>query len=203
MKTVSGLFGGGTIIGVWEKIPAIIKYPLVFGIAVVGVAELNIDVNHALRSTQIFGGQGAQGEAQMIDPVKTRADMKAGTPVTGASALLATQVDQGDADAQQKQALARAATESIDDIRDKHVKGRTLTTTESFRLKEYEIKEQELRAKKAEADRIEAEARIKQAEATAAMANAERDKAISGEIVRMYGPNGQRNLYGLSQFGIR
>ena len=120
--------------------------------------------------------------------------MRTGAPVTGAEALLATQVDQGDADAQQKQALATAATESIEDIRAKAAKHIKLTTTESFRLKEFEIKEQELRVKKAEAQRTEAEARIKDAEATAAMANAERDKAISNEIVRIYGPNDGRTM---------
>ena len=64
-------------------------------------------------------GQAAQSEAQAVDPAKTRAAMRTGAPVTGAEALLATQVDQSDADAQQKQALATAATESIDDIRAK------------------------------------------------------------------------------------
>jgi hypothetical protein len=150
-------------------------------------SELTIDVNHALQSAKIFLGQAAQGDAQTADPRQVRANMRAGAPVTNAEALLATQVDQGDADAQQKHALAAAATESIADIRAKLARGITLTTTESFRLKEYEIKEQELRAKKAEADRIEAEARIKQAEATAAMAKAERDRVISREIIRTYG----------------
>lgn len=188
MKSLLGLGSGGAISAIWEKIPAYVKIPVIFGLGVLAASELTIDANHALQSAKIFLGQAAQGEAQAVDPAKTRAAMRTGAPVTGAEALLATQVDQGDADAQQKQALALAATESIDDIRAKHAKGLKLTTTESFRLKEYEIKIQELRAKTAEAQRIEAEARIKDAEATAAMANAERDKAISNEIVRLYGP---------------
>ena len=188
MKSLLGLGSGGAISAIWGKIPAYVKIPVVFGLGVLAASELTIDANHALQSARIFLGQAAQSEAQAVDPAKTRAAMRTGAPVTGAEALLATQVDQSDADAQQKQALATAATESIDDIRAKSLRGLKLTTTESFRLKEFEIKEQELRAKKAEAQRIEAEARIKEAEATAALAIAERDKALSNEIVRMYGP---------------
>ena len=188
MKSLLGLGSGGAISAIWGKIPAYVKIPVVFGLGVLAASELTIDANHALQSARIFLGQAAQSEAQAVDPAKTRAAMRTGAPVTGAEALLATQVDQSDADAQQKQALATAATESIDDIRAKSLRGLKLTTTESFRLKEFEIKEQELRAKKAEAQRIEAEARIKEAEATAALAIAERDKALSNEIGRMYGP---------------
>jgi hypothetical protein len=195
MKSLLGLGAGGAISGIWQKIPAYVKIPVIFGAGVLAASELTIDANHALQSARIFLGQAAQSEAQAVDPAKTRAAMRSGAPVTGAEALLATQVDQGDADAQQKQALAVAATESIDDIRAKAARHQTLTTTESFRLKEYEIKEQELRAKKAEAQRMEAEARIKEAEASAALAIAERDKALSNEIVRMYGPEqGRINL---------
>lgn len=196
MKSLLGLGAGGTISAIWEKIPGYVKIPAIFGAGILAASELTIDANHALQSAKIFLGQAAQGEAQTADPRQTRVNMKSGVAVTGAEALLATQVDQGDADAQQKQALALAATESIDDILAKRKRGVTLTTTESFRLTEFEIKQQELRAKKAEADRIEAEARIKEAEATAAMANAARDKAISAEIIRMTGPNGTRDLYG-------
>ena len=188
MKSLLGLGSGGAISAIWEKIPAYVKIPVIFGAGVLAASELTIDANRALQSARLFLGQAAQSEAQAVDPAKTRAAMRTGAPVTGAEALLATQIDQNDADAQQKQALAVAATESIDDIRTKAKRGLKLTTTESFRLKEYEIKEQELRAKKAEAQRIEAEARIKEAEATAAMAIAERDKALSNEIVRLYGP---------------
>ena len=194
MKSILGLGAGGAISAIWEKIPAYVKVPAIFGAGILAASELTIDANHALQSARIFLGQAAQSAAQAVDPAKTRAAMRTGAPVTGAEALLATQVDQGDADAQQKQALATAATESIEDIRAKAAKHIKLTTTESFRLKEFEIKEQELRVKKAEAQRTEAEARIKDAEATAAMANAERDKAISNEIVRIYGPNDGRTM---------
>ena len=182
------LGSGGAITAIWQKIPAYVKVPAIFGAGVLAASELTVDVNHALQSAKLFLGQAAQSEAQAVDPATTRAAMRAGAPVTGAAALLETQVDQGDADAQQKQALATAATEGIDDIRAKDENGLKLTTTESFRLKEFEIKEQELRAKKAEADRIEAEALIKKAEASSAQATAQMNNTVANEVIRLYGP---------------
>ena len=182
MKSLLGLGSGGAISAIWGKIPAYVKIPVVFGLGVLAASELTIDANHALQSARIFLGQAAQSEAQAVDPAKTRAAMRTGAPVTGAEALLATQVDQSDADAQQKQALATAATESIDDIRAKAKRGLKLTTTESFRLKEYEIKEQELRAKTAEALKIEAEAQTAAALAAQAEAKARAERIIAESV---------------------
>ena len=184
MKSLLGLGSGGAISAIWGKIPAYVKIPVIFGLGVLAASELTIDANHALQSARIFLGQAAQSEAQAVDPAKTRAAMRTGgpEPVTGAEALLATQVDQGDADAQQKQALAVAATESIDDIRAKAAKHIKLTTTESFRLKEYEIKEQELRAKTAEAQKIEADSRIAAALAAQAEAKARAERIIAESV---------------------
>ena len=151
MKTVSGMFGGGALIALWEKLPWFVRYPLVGGLMTLGASELNIDVNHALRAPQIFGGQAAQGEAQMVDPTKTRADQKAGIPVSGARALLETQVHQGDAEARQKGAVADAATESIEQIRAKQKAGKFLNSTEQLRLIEYDTKLAELERTRAEA----------------------------------------------------
>ena len=142
----------------------------------VGAAELNIDVNHAIQSVKIFGGQGAQGEAQMIDPIKTRADMRAGMPVTGAAALVATQVDQGDAEARTKQADALAANEGIDDILAKQARRQKLTTTEELRLKDYQLKVRELQLKEKEIALREYDVKIRGAESTAAEAKALAEK---------------------------
>lgn len=188
MKSLLGLGSGGAITAIWQKIPAFIKVPAIFGAGVLAASELTVDVNHALQSAKLFIGQAAQSEAQAVDPATTRAAMRAGAPVTGAEALLETQVDQGDADAQQKQALASAATESIDDIRSKDANGLKLTTTESFRLKDFEIKEQELRAKKAEADGAEAEALIKKAQASSAQSTAQMSNAVANDVIQMYAP---------------
>jgi hypothetical protein len=200
MKTISGLFGGG-FLGIWQGLPWFIRYPLVGGLMMVGAAELNIDINHAIRAPQIFGGEAAKGDAQVIDPVKTRADMMAGAPVTGAAALIATQVGVGDADARQKGAVATAAAESVDDIQAKIAKGLKPTTSELLQLREVEIKEQELRAKKNEADRIEYEASIKRAEATQALAKAKADRIKSEYVAKVLSEQGQSQpLFG---FGTR
>jgi TolA-binding protein len=175
MKSLLGLGTGGAVVAIWEKLPWFVRYPLVGGLMMVGAAELNIDVNHALRAPQIYGGEAAKGDAQVVDPAKTLASMKTGAPVTGAAALLATQVGVGDADARQKGAVATAASESIEDIRAKIAKGQKPTTSELLQLREVEIKEQELREKTAEA-------RIKEAQASAADATAQGDIAINRMI---------------------
>jgi hypothetical protein len=205
MKTVIGLGSGGAFTTFWGKLPALIRYPVVFGIGALAVAELNIDVNHAWFAPRIFGGQAVQGDAQAADPLKTREDMRAGLPVTGAAALIATQVGVGDADARQKGALATAASEGVEEIRAKIAKGQKPTTSELLALREVEIKEAELRTKTAEA-------RIKEAEASAAGAKAQGDIAVNKMIVDTFSGGGNaensmnraigksmENVFGLSR----
>jgi len=107
MKSLPGLGSGVVVATLWLRIPAYVKIPAIFGAGVLAASELTIDVNHALQSAKIFLCRAVQSEARAADPAKTRAAMKAGVPVTGAEALLATQVDQGDADAQQSRRLRR------------------------------------------------------------------------------------------------
>ena len=64
MKSLLGLGSGGAISAIWEKIPAYVKIPVVFGLGILAASELTIDANHALQSARIFLGQAAQSEAQ-------------------------------------------------------------------------------------------------------------------------------------------
>jgi hypothetical protein len=183
MKSLLGLGSGGAFTSFWEKLPALVRYPVIFGLGIYSAAELGIDFNHALNAPQIFGGQAAQGDAQIANPLKTRDDMKAGLPVTGAAALVATQVGVGNADALQKGAIATAASESVEDIRAKIAKGQKPTTSEVLALREVEIKEAELRTKTAEA-------KIKEAESSAAAAKANSEIALSKIITGIPGTPG-------------
>jgi len=166
MKTLISLAGGGSVLNIWKRIPASVKVPAIFGLGVLAAAELNIDANHSWFSNRIFGGQAAQGEAQVVDPAATRKAIAAGQPVTGAEATLAAQYQGLDADAKQKAAYADAANESEDEILAKKAAGRRLTTTEELRLAE-------IRAKRAEAEKQEAEAAIAKARAGYAKAYSE------------------------------
>ena len=112
MKSLLGLAGGGSLATLWGKIPAIIKVPVIFGAGILAASELNIDANHSWFSNKIFGGQAAQGNAQIVDPVDTRKDMNAGHQVSGADRMIAVQYEAGDADARTKEATADAALES-------------------------------------------------------------------------------------------
>jgi len=183
MKSLISLAGGGSVVNLWRRIPAIVKVPVIFGAGVLAAAELNIDANHAWFSNRIFGGQAAQGEAQVVDPVATRKAIQAGQPVTGAEATLAAQYQGLDADAKQKAAYADASTESEDEILAKKAAGRRLTTTEELRLAE-------IRAKRAEAEKQEAEAAIAKARAGYAKAfseaEAKQKQADAGKATVMW-----------------
>ena len=109
MKSLISLAGGGSLVNLWRRIPAIVKVPVIFGAGVLAAAELNIDANHAWFSNRIFGGQAAQGEAQMVDPADTRKAVAEGKHVSGAERMIEVQVSAGDADARTKTVYANAA----------------------------------------------------------------------------------------------
>lgn len=175
MKTVAQLGGGGALLPIWRRIPWWVKAPVAFGLGVVAAAELNLDVNRSLRAPEIFSGKAAEGQAQMDDPTQTRKDMAARKPVTGADALVATQVDEGDAEAKSSQAKAGAATESSDEIEAKEKRGERLTLVERMRWLDVQIAREDVAIKQADARGKAAEAEIKEAEASAAAMQAKAD----------------------------
>jgi hypothetical protein len=187
MKVLLGLGSNGAAVAIWRLIPAAVKYPLIFGLGVLCMAELNSELNQSLRAPQIVGGEAAKGEAQIDDPVKTRDEMDAGLPVTGADALVAVKVAQGDAGARAKQAQATADTESVENIEQKKQRGAKLTTTEDLAYAKVQVKENELSIKQAEARAKIAEARTREAQATAAGAKAKSDIAAAEYIIRHFG----------------
>jgi hypothetical protein len=187
MKVLLGLGSNGAAVAIWRLIPAIVKYPIIFGLGVLCMAEVNSELNQSLRAPQIVGGEAAKGQAQIDDPVKTRDDMDAGLPVTGAGALIAVKVAQGDAGARTKQAQATADTESVEDIEEKKQRGAKLTTTEDLAYAKVQVKENELSIKQSEARAKIAEAQTRQAQATAASAKAKSDIAAANYIIRNYG----------------
>ncbi len=185
MKTVSQLAGGGAGLPLWRRLPGMVKWPVVFGLGIFAAAELNLDLNRSLRAPQIFGGEAAKGQAQMDDPMQTRKDMAARRPVTGADALVATQVDVGDAEARTQQAKAGAATESADEIEAKQTRGEKLSVVERLQWLDVQIARQDVVIKGAEARTRAAEAQIKEAEASAASIKAKSDIVTSNYTTRL------------------
>jgi hypothetical protein len=156
------LAAGGAVGMVFASMPRWVKVPAMIALLLLAVIELNKDANESWFSAAIFGGQGEQGAAQMADPILVLADSATGREVSGAKRTVAAQWQGLNADAIQKQAVADAASESIDEIARKKVSGQKLTSTEALRLEEYK--------------KLASEAEIVAAQATAARAQALADK---------------------------
>jgi hypothetical protein len=193
MRILLGLGSNGAALAIWRLIPAIVKYPIIFGLGVLCMAEVNSEVNQSLRAPQIVGGEAAKGQAEADDPVKAQEDLDAGLPVTGA--LVAVKVAQGDAGARTKQAQATADTESVEDIQQKKLNGEPLTTTEDLAYSKVQVKENELSIKQSEARGKIAEAQTREAQATAAGAKAKADIASAEFIIRQFGGELQPGEY--------
>jgi hypothetical protein len=185
MKTISQLAGGGAGLPLWRRLPRMVKWPVVFGLGVFAAAELNMDLNRSLRAPQIFGGEAAKGQAQIDDPTQTRKNMAAKRSVTGADALVATEVDLGDAEAKTQAAKAGAANESIEEIEAKKKRGEKLTVVERLQVLEVQIAQVDVGIKGAEARAKAAEAQIKEAEASAASVQSKADIASSNYAARL------------------
>jgi hypothetical protein len=145
MRSLVGLLSnGGAVANFWQRIPFLVKAPLVVGLVLLAGAELTRDLNISFRSGRVAEGQAVEADAKIADPNATRAAVLAGKPVTGAERQIAAQVAGLDADADQKRAAANAATESEDEFRAKEKRGTKLTSTEKLRQRELQLKEKEL-----------------------------------------------------------
>jgi hypothetical protein len=196
MKTLIGALGNSAVV-LWNGTPAWVKFPVITLGVVFALAETNIDLQHALQASRIFGGQAAQLESQGDDAQKTRAALKNGTPVTNAAALLGAQINQGDATAKntyatvpQTQALSDAATESIETIMDKERRHQPVNSTEQMRLVEYENAVYMAEKTKAERDKMMADAVTAQNNATASASKARADNAVNNTLANAFGPSG-------------
>jgi hypothetical protein len=163
MRSVLPIITAGGAAGMfWNAIPRILRIPLLCGVVAVASFELLKDGSEAFNAPAIFGGQGEQGAAQMVDPKKTEAAAAAGKEVSGARRTVAAQWAGLNADAIQKQAVAEAYSETIEEIARKKLSGKKLTTTEALRLEEYK--------------KLRAEAETAEAQSTAARAEAEANR---------------------------
>jgi hypothetical protein len=150
----------------WKAIPWWLRGLALASGLVLGGAELGINLNHALNSGSIFGGQGAQGAAQVRDPVQTRARMNAGQPVSGAERMITVQYEKEDAAAREQMASAAAATESPRELRALDERGEA-SSTEALRLRELDLKENDILLRRQEIALRQAEAAEKAATARA------------------------------------
>jgi hypothetical protein len=159
MRTLIPMMAAGGAAGMfWNMLPRVLRIPLLVGVVAVAAFELTKDGSEAFNAAAIFGGQGEQGAAQMIDPKKVEADAAAGREVSAAKRTIAAQYEGLNADAIQKQAVAEAASESELELLAKQVKGIKLSSLETLRIAE-------LKKARAEAETAEAQSTAARAEA--------------------------------------
>jgi hypothetical protein len=162
MRSLLPLAAAGGAGVLWHSLPRWVKYPAVVGLVALATFELVKDGSESFNAAAIFGGQGEQGAAQMVDPKKTEADSAAGKEVSGAKRTVAAQWAGLNADALLKKAQAEAATETEGQLVAKKMWNMPLTTTESLRL--------------AELKKLRAEAETAESVSTAARAQAKTEK---------------------------
>jgi hypothetical protein len=102
MRTVISLLSGG-VAQLWQRMPRIVKVPLVVFVLLATGAELGLLVNQAWFSNAIEKGKAAQSEAQASNIDATRAAVTGNKPATGADRQIAATVFGLEADAELKQ----------------------------------------------------------------------------------------------------
>jgi hypothetical protein len=161
MRTITQIIVAGGAAGMFlDAVPRVVKIPVVAGLLLLAIIELNKDANESWFSSAIFGGQGEQGLAQIVDPKKTEADSAAGKEISAARRTVDAQWQGLAADAAAKRAAADADTESEQELLAKQAKGTKLTSKESLRI-------QEIKKARGEAEVVEAQSTAARAEAQA------------------------------------
>jgi hypothetical protein len=165
MRSLLPIAAAGGAGMLFASLPRWVKIPAVVGLVALGAIELTKDGSEAFNAAAIFGGQGEQGAAQMVDPKRTEADSAAGKEISGAKRMIDAQWQGLAADAIQKQAVAAAASESEQELLAKQAKGVKLTTTEAIQLETLK--------------KLRSEATTAQAVSSAAEAEAEANRAAA------------------------
>ena len=170
MRSLIPLAAAGGAGMFFNALPRWIKIPAVVGLVALAAIEITKDGSEAFNAAAIFGGQGEQGAAQMIDPKKVEADAAQGREISAAKRTITAQWEGLNGDAMLKNAQGVAATESEAELLAKQAKHK-LTSIESLRL---------LELKKARG-----EAEIAEAQSTAARAEAKANREAAEVSARL------------------
>jgi hypothetical protein len=149
MRSIIMLAGGGVAAMVWPKLPLVAKAGLVVGLVSLAAIELNKDYFESYNASSVTGGQAAQGDAQTVDLRAVRRDMDdKKKPVSGAAETATVTFEEHSAAAQERQAIADAASESEETLLAKVKHHKPLTSAENLRVSE-------IRQRRAEAQTAE------------------------------------------------
>jgi hypothetical protein len=142
---------------VYPKLPMLAKVGIAGGLICLSAIELNKDYWESFYSSAVSGGQAAQGDAQTVDLRAVRRDMDdKKKPVSGAAETAAVTFEEHSAAAQERQAIADAASESEETLLAKVKHHKPLTSAENLRVSEIRTRRAEARSKEVEATLNEA-----------------------------------------------
>jgi hypothetical protein len=137
MRSIIMLAGGGVAGIIWPKLPLVAKAGIAVGLISLTAIELNKDYWESFYSSAVSGGQAAQGDAQTVDLRAVRRDMDdKKKPVSGAAETATVNFEEHSAAAQERQAIADAASESEETLLAKVKHHKPLTSAENLRVSE-------------------------------------------------------------------
>ena len=148
MRTVLMMLGGGVGVMVWPKLPLVAKAGLVAGAIGVAGIEMNKDYWESFYASNTTAGTAAEGNSKTANLKDAQRDLADHKPVAGATATAAVNLAEHSAAAQERQAIADAASESEETLLAKVKHHKPLTSAENLRVSE-------IRQRRAEAQTAE------------------------------------------------
>jgi hypothetical protein len=148
MQTVAMLAGGGLAMAVYPKLPAVLKAAIIIALIVVSAIEMNKTYWESFYASNTAAGAASEGDSKTADLKAAQRDLAENKPVAGAVAGAAVNLAEHSAAAQERQAVADAASESEETLLAKVKHHKPLTSAENLRVSE-------IRQRRAEAQTAE------------------------------------------------
>jgi hypothetical protein len=136
MRAILTGLGGAVLVTIYPRLPFVAKAALVVGVTSLAAIELNKDYCESFYASAVHGGAAAEGDAKTADLKAALHDLAENKPVPGATATAAANLAEHSAAAQERQAIADAATQSENELLAKLKRHVKLTAAENLRLSE-------------------------------------------------------------------
>lgn len=136
MRMVLTGIGGAVLVTLWPKLPLVAKAALIVGVISITAIEMNKDYWDSYYASAVHGGAASEGDSKTADLKTALRDLADNKPVPGATATAAVNLAEHSAAAQERQAVADAASESEETLLAKLKRHVKLTSAENLRLSE-------------------------------------------------------------------
>jgi hypothetical protein len=148
MRTLTMAFAAVAAV-VFPKLPKVAQAGIAVGLISLSAIELNKDYWESFNASSVTGGAASQGDAQVVDLRAVRREMDdKKKPVSGAAETATVNFEEHSAAAQERQAIADAASESEETLLAKVKHHKPLSSAENLRVSE--IRQRRAEAKTAE-----------------------------------------------------